>query len=219
MAWRCSGPTNFHLVENLFRSGIIRTDRVRTAMMGVDRACFTRVNPYEDRPQGIDYGATISAPHMHAHALEYLQDHLVDGAHALDVGVGSGYLAACMAQLVGSTGLVVGIDYIPELVSLARDNLRRAHGALLDSGRVVLRVGDGWQGVAEHAPYNAIHVGAAAVVVPDALLAQLAPGGRMIIPVGPDGGDQCLVQIDKDSRGVATRKNLMGVRYVPLVRR
>lgn len=73
-------------------------------MLSVDRAKYCKNNPYMDAPQGIGYNVTISAPHMHAHVLELLKDHLNDGERALDVGSGSGYLTACMAIMVGETG-------------------------------------------------------------------------------------------------------------------
>lgn len=87
------------------------------------------------------------------------------------------------------------------------------------SGALKLVVGDGWQGWADEAPYNAIHVGAAAAHVPDALLQQLAPGGRMVVPVGPEGGAQSLAVIDKQMNGSITRQDTMSVMYVPLTSR
>jgi protein-L-isoaspartate(D-aspartate) O-methyltransferase len=143
------------------------------------RAC------YEDAPSRIGWGITISAPHMHARALEELYDKLQPGCTALDVGSGSGYLTAAMASLVGPTGKVVGIDHIPELVEWSRDNVRRdGHTSLIDSGVLSLHVRDGFDGYADAAPYDAIHVGAAPERIPDALKQQLKPGGVLILPVG-----------------------------------
>ncbi|RUS13633.1 protein-L-isoaspartate O-methyltransferase-like protein [Endogone sp. FLAS-F59071] len=195
MAWRCSGNTNDELIDNLKKSNIINNDRVVRAMKAVNRANYVSQEPYRDCPQVIGYGATISAPHMHAHALEYLEPYLKPGMKVLDVGSGSGYLTSCMAEMVGPDGKVVGLEHIPELVSIAEDNVRRDQPDLLDSGKVRFVVGDGREGFPEEAPFDCMwvyatllvlgkircHVGAAADKLPKALVNQLKAPGRYVL--------------------------------------
>ncbi|XP_034934672.1 protein-L-isoaspartate(D-aspartate) O-methyltransferase [Chelonus insularis] len=214
---RYNAKTNKELVQYLKRSKIVKSDRVFEAMCAVDRGHYTTSgNPYVDAPQGIGYGVTISAPHMHAYALELLEDKLKPGNKALDVGSGSGYLTACMGVMLGDSGVAVGIDHIQQLQALATKNIKADKPELLESGRVELVVGDGRKGYPPHAPYDAIHVGAAANGTPHALIDQLAPGGRLIVPIGAENSDQTLVQFDKSTDGEIKRRSLMGVIFVPL---
>jgi protein-L-isoaspartate(D-aspartate) O-methyltransferase len=191
-------------------------------MKETDRKLYCRVAyPYVDRPQSIGYSATISAPHMHAYALELLQNHLKPNARVLDVGAGSGFLSACFsrylqAQSESSSGIVVGIEHHPKLVEFAIGNINSDDPKLLADGKIKIIEGDGRLGCEEFAPYDAIHVGAAAAEIPDNLLKQLAVGGRMICPVGPAGETQQLEQYEKLPNGEIKKETLMSVVYVPL---
>ncbi|KIK22045.1 hypothetical protein PISMIDRAFT_530084 [Pisolithus microcarpus 441] len=243
MAWRCSGRSNNDLIRNMRRQGIITSDRVADAMAKVDRVNYVQRpgDAYQDSPQSIGHGATISAPHMHAHALENLLPYIRPGATVLDVGSGSGYLAAVLHHLVSPApspdnpnppqGKVIGIDHIPELVGWSKHNLEQdGLGAALQDGRIEMIVGDGRQGyipagmssfsasqgklIPSTAPYDAIHVGAAAPTLPQALIDQLNAPGKMFIPVGIYS--QSIWEVEKTAAGHVRKRELMGVMYVPL---
>lgn len=205
------------MVEELQSEGVIQSQRVAEVMASIDRGLFVPPGTpaYLDSPMPIGYNATISAPHMHATCLELLKDHLQPGMHALDVGSGTGYLTACFAMMVGPEGRAVGIEHIPELVSWSIENIKKSPAApLLKSGALSVHVGDGRLGWPEAAPYDAIHVGAAAPQIPKALVEQLKPGGRMVIPVGTLFQD--LQVVDKNLDGTLSVRTETSVRYVPL---
>ncbi|NXK67751.1 PIMT methyltransferase, partial [Sylvietta virens] len=217
MAWTSSGKTHAELVNNLYKKGIIKSQRVFNVLLATDRGHYIKYFPYMDSPQSIGESlASCGYKFIHAHALELLKDQLVEGARVLDVGSGSGYLTACFARMIGPTGKAVGVEHIKELVHESIQNVQEDDPTLLSSGRVKLVVGDGRQGYPEEAPYDAIHVGAAAATVPKELLKELKPGGRLIVPVGPEGANQVLMQYDKTSNGHIVETQLMGVIYVPL---
>ncbi|KAI8098435.1 protein-L-isoaspartate O-methyltransferase [Gilbertella persicaria] len=208
------GVTNEALVENLLGAGIIKNQRVVSAMKKVDRKDFCPRYPYEDSPQTIGYGATISAPHMHGYALENLEQFLQPGMKALDIGSGSGYLCACMAAMVGSTGKVVGVEHIRELVDSSTRNLKKSHQDWLDNNQIEVIEGDGRLGYEKEAPYDCIHVGAASPSTPEKLIEQLKAPGRLFVPVGADS--QYIMIYDKDKDGNLHEKKWIGVMYVPL---
>ncbi|KAK7904354.1 hypothetical protein WMY93_016961 [Mugilogobius chulae] len=145
MAWMSSGRTHPELISRLRDHGVIKHDRVFEAMLATDRGLYSREYPYADSPQSLGYRATISAPHMHAHALEILNDKLTDGATALDVGSGSGYLTACIARMTGPNGRVVGIEHIDELVKMSVKNVQAddQSSSLLGASSLLLETG-GW---------------------------------------------------------------------------
>lgn len=157
----------------------------------VDRACYAPSMAYEDSPQPIGHGATISAPHMHAAAIEHVLPYLtpketpeagdVPPRRVLDVGSGSGYLTHVLAELAGEGATVVGLEHIAELRDLGERNARKSEAGrgMVDSGRMRFRVGDGRKGWLEDGKgeWDVIHVGAAAKTVHEEMLEQLkAPG-------------------------------------------
>lgn len=227
MSWTCHGTDNASMADALCASGIVKSPHVEAAIRAVDRAkCVPATEEaYMDAPQLLGYNATISAPHMHAHCLELLADHLQPGACVLDVGAGSGYLTAVFAHMVcsgGAPGLVVGVEHIPQLVRSARRNLTAAApwaAKLMERGQLRLVEGDGRDGYKAAAPYDVIHVGAAAPSVPVALLAQLKPGGRLVVPVGLPRQQQQLLLVDKGMDGKLLQQAAMKVMYVPLTAR
>ena len=202
------------LLQDLKRGGVLNSNKVYDAMKQVDRSDFTKYNAYDDSPQSISYNATISAPHMHCHALQYLESYLTEGAHILDVGFGSGYLTVALSKMINDTGIVVGIEHIKELYEFGEKNIQKHHKNLLDSKKIILVNEDGRKGYKAYAPYKVIHVGAAAEEVPKELIDQLDKNGRMFIPVGTY--DHWIKVIDKDKNGNISEKKVMGVRYVPL---
>lgn len=119
---------------------------------------------------------------------------------------------------IGPNGRVVGVEHIPELVDVSMANVRKHHADLIEDGRLRLVEGDGRDGYAAEALYDAIHVGAAAEELPETLVAQLKIGGRMVLPVGRPGA-QRFIQVDKVAADQITRKHLADVMYVPLTNR
>jgi protein-L-isoaspartate(D-aspartate) O-methyltransferase len=161
---------------------------------------------YADQALPIACGQTISQPYVVAYMTEQLAvrpDHRV-----LEVGTGSGYQAAVLSRLARE---VVGVERYRTLAEAARARL-----ATLGYTNVEVRLGDGLAGVAERAPFDRIMITAAAEVVPDALVEQLAPGGVMVLPLGPHSGPQQLVKVVKGEQGI-NQEELIGVRFVPLL--
>ncbi len=188
------------------------SEPVAAAMRAVERHQFVpqseRRNAYENRPLPIGYGQTISQPYIVALMTELAQ--LSAGERALEIGTGSGYQAAVLAEM----GVAVStIEIIPALGHGAARRLQR-----LGYDGVTARVADGYHGWPGAQPFNAILVTAAASHVPPPLVQQLAPGGRMVIPVGPPFVVQQLVLVSKDANGAVRTRQLLPVHFVPLTR-
>lgn len=185
------------------------SERVLNAMSRVPRHLFVpereQKNAYVDSPLPIGWGQTISAPHMVAIMCDLLD--IQDGMNILEVGAGSGYHAAVMAVLAGS-GHVYAVETIEGLALFARENLKNA-----GINNVTVIIEDGSLGLPGHAPYDRISVAAAAPDIPDTLIQQLKPGGKLIIPVGKHFQELYLVTktngIKKEAKG--------GVVFVPLI--
>ena len=197
------------MVTQQLRGRDIRDDRVLEAMRVVPRERFVpellRYRAYEDAALPIGAGQTISQPYMVAAICQALQLH--GGELVLDVGTGSGYQAAVLAELADE---VHTIERVPELAEGARR-------ALAEAGyeRVHVHVGDGTLGVPEEAPFDAIAVAAAAPAIPESLYEQLAPFGRLVLPVGSRRGQE-LQLVVRSPEGPATIRSVP-CRFVPLL--
>ena len=189
----------------------ITDPRVLIAMGTVPRHLFVpeamASQAYGDYPLPIGEDQTISQPYIVALMTQWAEVHPKD--LVLEVGTGSGYQAAVLAEL---TGRVYSIEIRPELARQAAARLKE-----LGYGRVQVRSGDGYQGWPEAAPFDAILVTAAAPRVPPALAAQLKEGGRLVIPLGPPGGAQTLMRY-RQVQGKLVEEASLAVRFVPLVR-
>ncbi len=165
-----------------------------------------RRRAYGDHPLPIGHGQTISQPYIVAYMTEILRPH--PGMKVLEVGTGSGYQAAVLAE-IGCD--VYTVEIFEVLANSARERLERL-GYVLSS-----RHSDGHFGWTEAAPFDVVIVTAAAGYIPPALVDQLKPGGRMVIPVGSVYGVQNLILVEKDDAGQVSTRNLLPVRFVPML--
>jgi protein-L-isoaspartate(D-aspartate) O-methyltransferase len=200
------------MVETQIAARGVRDERVLAALRAVPRHEFVaeaeRRYAYDDYPLPIGHNQTISQPYIVALMTELARPASTD--RALEVGTGSGYQAAVLSRLVAH---VHTIELEPELASTARERLAR-----LGCTNVIVRQGDGYNGWPDAAPFDIIVVTAAPDAVPPALLAQLKPGGRLVIPVGPVHDVQNLLLIEKNAAGTTSSRSVIPVRFVPLRR-
>jgi len=190
----------------------VRDSATLDAMRSVPRHEFVpegnRRRAYEDYPLPIEEGQTISQPYIVAFMTEVL--HVRPGMKVLEVGTGSGYQAAVLAEIGAH---VFTIEIFEALANSARSRLRR-----LGYHNVSVRHGDGYLGWEEEAPFDAVIVTAAPDHIPRALTEQLRNGGRLVIPVGSQSGVQTLTLVEKGPDGSLSSRRLLAVRFVPLLR-
>lgn len=197
------------MVERQLRARDITDEQVLDAMATVPRHRFVPEEyvqqAHADHPLPIGHGQTISQPYMVALMTQLVA--VKPGEKVLEVGTGSGYQAAILAEIGAA---VYSVEIIPELASSARQRLDE-----LGYGSITTDVRDGYYGWPEHAPFDVIIVTAAPDHVPPSLVEQLADGGRLVIPVGPPGAYQTLWLVEKNG-GEIIRHNMGIVRFVPL---
>jgi protein-L-isoaspartate(D-aspartate) O-methyltransferase len=185
----------------------VKDSLVINALASVPRHLFMPAEEapyaYSDEPRSIGMGQTISQPYIVAFMTEQLK--VSPGDHVLEIGTGSGYQAAVLAQIVDS---VFTIEIIPELARQATEILKK-----LEYNNVVVKQGDGYHGWREKAPFDAIIITAAPPKIPPLLLEQLKVGGKMVLPVGEYV--QELVVVSKNEEGIAM-ENILPVRFVPM---
>lgn len=168
-----------------------------------------RPHSYADSPLPIGSGQTISQPYIVALTTEAIKPR--PGMKVLDVGTGSGYQAAVLAEIVDE---VYSIEIVEELAYRAKADL-----AEMGYKNIHVKAGDGYHGWEEHAPFDAIVVAAAPEKIPQPLIDQLKPGGRLVIPVGDNPANQYLRLVEKDKNGKIKERDLLRVRFVPFTRR
>ena len=237
-AWQCSGMSQHELVQHLQEAKIIQRSMVAELMKTIDRAHYLSDSrgAYQDSPQSISHGQTMSAPHMHAYALEALLPSSPPPTTAsstfdiLDVGTGSGYLTACFAQYLHQHrihGHVYAVDVFPVLVRQAQLNLQTSNPEL--SPYTTFLCQNAWEPIElqdekKNLQFDIIHVGAAAAELPIPLLQQLKLNGILLCPIGPQDSTQQLVTIQRTQLHPKYDPHdylmtpLMNVRYVPLIK-
>jgi protein-L-isoaspartate(D-aspartate) O-methyltransferase len=199
------------LVLNLWNEGYLKTEKVKQAFLSIPREEFVpdflKKYSYVDTPLEIGNGQTISAPHMVAMMCETLD--INKGQKILEVGTGSGYHAAIVAQLVGATGRVYTIERFESLATKAIQNLSK-----INCTNVIVEVGDGSVGLPAHQPYDRIYVTCAAPSIPQPLIDQLQDPGKLLIPIGSMYCELTLLEKEKGKQAV---HHLGGCVFVPLV--
>jgi len=199
------------MIRRQIKSRGIADPRILEAFRAVPREAFVSASyaeaAYEDRPLPIEAGQTISQPYIVALMIEAAE--IGRGDRVLEVGAGSGYAAAVMSRMAD---MVIGIERQRDLVQVARERLDR-----LGFSNVIIVEGDGTRGCPEEAPFDAILAAASGSHVPKPLVDQLAPGGRLVMPIGNPNWVQHLVKVTKAEDGRLQQSDLGEVRFVPLI--
>jgi len=200
-----------HMVERQIAARGLNDPRLLDAFRAVPREDFISGDyadyAYQDSPLPIESGQTISQPYIVALTIDSAG--IKPGDKVLEVGAGSGYAAAVIGQIAAQ---VIAIERHHELVEIARKRMRQ-----LGYRNVEIVEGDGTLGWPEQAPYDAIVAAASGSHVPKSWIAQLKPGGRIVMPIGEPHGVQSLVKVTKGEDGTLHREDLGGVRFVPLI--
>jgi protein-L-isoaspartate(D-aspartate) O-methyltransferase len=204
-----------NLIDQLIKEGYLKTPEIIEAFKKIKREDFVLPSKKEEAkanyPLEIGFGQTISQPLTVAFMIELCQPK--KGDRVLDIGSGSGWTTALFAEIVGPEGKVYGIERIAELKEFGENNVKKYN--FVSSGQAIFVCGDGSKGLPEYAPYDIIHVGAAAAKIPQILLEQLVVGGRLVIPEGIETQD--IVLIKKISPNQYEEQRFPGFVFVPLI--
>lgn len=206
------------LIDSLIKSGYLKTPEIISAFKKIKRQDF--IGPAEanraeiDAPLSIGHGQTISQPATVAFMLEKLCPG--KGEKILDVGAGSGWTAAMLAEITGAAGKVYGLERIKALKDYAVGNINKY--GFIEKGMVQIFCADGYKGLPEFAPFDKVLVSAAAAAVPRELLKQLKIGGRLVLPVGEQKQTQAVAVINKIAGGKFKKIEYPGFVFVPLIK-
>jgi protein-L-isoaspartate(D-aspartate) O-methyltransferase len=204
--------SRLRMVRDQIQQRGIRNQAVLEAMRATPRHLFVpdaqRDSAYQDHPLPIGYSQTISQPYIVAFMTELLD--VAKSHRVLEIGTGSGYQAAVLSPLAGQ---VYTIEIVPELAKRSASLLEK-----LGYANVTVRLGDGYKGWPEKAPFDRIILTAAPPELPQALVDQLKPGGRLVAPVGGSSWTQELILVEKSANGKLSRRSVLDVRFVPMVR-
>ncbi len=204
------------LIQQLIKQNYLKTPRIIQAFQKINRQDFLlsnqQGNAEKNYPLPIGFGQTISQPATVAFMIELLQPQI--GDNVLDIGSGSGWATSLLAEIVGSAGKVWAIELISELKEFGETNTEKYN--FITNKRATFVCKNGVDGLEKNAPFNCIHIAAATVKIPQALLEQLAIGGRLVVPIGGVGA-QDLVLVTKIDKDKYQRKHFPGFTFVPLI--